>query len=217
MCWTPKVPSCGWPRRCAAPEGRTRSPARYGLSGRSPVTDAFRDGRPLWLTPSELAAYGPTGPTTPETPTTPGVSLGVLPLGGDGKGLGCLVVVDESPGGIDADRRGFIELYAHHVAAGVEAAGPEALTQPHPDLPGPTLDRLRVGSFVLHLGSGRITADTQVLDLFGIAGEDFDGRVETLLSVTVPDDVPALMSVLEPDALTSGTAQLEFRIHAAQR
>ncbi|RSS42040.1 PAS sensor protein, partial [Streptomyces sp. WAC05858] len=65
-------------------------PARYGLSGRSPVTDAFRDGRPLWLTPSELAAYGPTGPTTPETPTTPGVSLGVLPLGGDGKGLGCL-------------------------------------------------------------------------------------------------------------------------------
>ncbi|MGV9855439.1 SpoIIE family protein phosphatase [Streptomyces sp. NPDC003442] len=187
-------------------------PARYPLSGRSPVADAFRAGRPLWLTPTELAAYGPIGPTTPETPTTPGVSLGALPLGGDGKGLGCLVVVDEAPDGIDADRRGFIELYAHHVAAGVEAAGPQALTQRRPELPGLTLDRLRVGSFVLHLDSGRMTADTQVLDLFGIRGEDFDGRVETLLAVAVPDDIPALMSVLEPDLLTSGTAQLEFRI-----
>ncbi|WP_208652940.1 hypothetical protein, partial [Streptomyces rhizosphaericus] len=39
-------------------------PARYPLSGRSPVADAFRAGRPLWLTPTELAAYGPIGPTT---------------------------------------------------------------------------------------------------------------------------------------------------------
>ncbi|WP_443073249.1 SpoIIE family protein phosphatase [Streptomyces sp. S465] len=197
-------------------------PARYPLSGRSPVADAFRTGRPLWLSPDELAGYGRdtpetgTAPGTPETGTapgtTPGVSLGALPLGGDGKGLGCLVVVDEAPDGIDADRRGFLELYAHHVAAGLEAAGPRALAQPGSALPGLTPDRLRVGAFVLVLGTGRMTADTQVLELFGIAPEDFDGRVETLLAAAVPDDVPVLMSVLEPDMLTSGAAHLEFRI-----
>ncbi|QKV91842.1 SpoIIE family protein phosphatase [Streptomyces sp. NA02950] len=192
-----------------SPGGPYALPASYPLSGRSPVADAFRSGHPLWLGPRELAAYGPAAPGRPELPS--GLSLGALPLGGDGQGLGCLVVVDEAPDGIGADRRAFLELYAHHVAAGLEAShGPGRPEQR--SSAGSTLDRLRVGAFVLELSTGRMTADTQMLELFGIQPDDFDGRVETLLASTVPDDVPALMSIVEPGRLTSGTSQLTFRI-----
>ncbi|MEU8826783.1 SpoIIE family protein phosphatase [Streptomyces sp. NPDC048636] len=193
-----------------SPGGPYALPASYPLSGRSPVADAFRSGRPLWLGPRELDAYGTAAPG-PGAST--GLSLGALPLGGDGTGLGALVVVDEAPDGIDADRRAFLELYALHVAAGLEAYGPQHTGRPEQrSLSGSTLDRLRVGAFVLELSTGRMTADTQMLELFGIPPDDFDGRVETLLASTIPDDVPALMSIVEPGRLISGTPQLAFRI-----
>ncbi|MBL1100853.1 SpoIIE family protein phosphatase [Streptomyces sp. 205] len=191
-----------------SPGGPYALPASYPLSGRSPVADAFRSGRPLWLSPAELAEYGPSAPG-PESAA--GLSLGVLPLGGDGRGLGCLVVVDEAPEGIDADRRAFLELYAQHVAAGLEASGPHGRPEQRA-LAGSTLDRLQVGAFVLELSTGRMTADTPTLELFGIPLDDFDGQVETLLASTVPDDVPALMSIVEPGRLTPGSSQLAFRI-----
>ncbi|WP_435243321.1 SpoIIE family protein phosphatase [Streptomyces cucumeris] len=193
-----------------SPGGPYALPASYPLTGRSPVADAFRSGRPLWLGPRELAEYGPAGPG-PGTPA--GLSLGALPLGGDGTGLGCLVVVDEAPDGIDADRRAFLELYSHHVAAGLEASAQPGTGRPDQrSLAGATLDRLQVGAFVLELSTGRMTADTQMLQLFGIPADDFDGRVETLLASAVPDDVPALMSIVEPGRLAPGTSQLAFRI-----
>ncbi|MET7903949.1 SpoIIE family protein phosphatase [Streptomyces sp. NPDC005355] len=185
-------------------------PASYSLSERTPVADAFRTGRPLWLSPDELAAYGP---TDADARIPHGVSLGVVPLGGDGAGLGCLVVVEEAPDGIDADRRSFLELYAQHVAAGLEASGPKALGHPHlPALPAPSLDRLRAGAFVLLPRTGQMTADAPMLELLGIAPEDFDGRVETLLESIVPDDLPALMAIVEPARPTTTTSQLDFRI-----
>ncbi|CAM5279386.1 hypothetical protein SCANM63S_08280 [Streptomyces canarius] len=51
-----------------------------------------------------------------------------------------------------------------------------------------------------------------ILRLFGIDRESFDGRVETLLGRAVPEDLPALMSVVEADHMSIGDRELEFRI-----
>ncbi|MFD7713527.1 SpoIIE family protein phosphatase, partial [Streptomyces sp. NPDC059786] len=62
------------------------------------------------------------------------------------------------------------------------------------------------------MDSGRVEVDAETLALFGIRPADFDGRVETLLALTVPEDLPTLMSVVEPDHLSIGDRELDFRI-----
>ncbi|WP_267246526.1 SpoIIE family protein phosphatase [Streptomyces sp. PR69] len=201
-------------------------PPGYALSGRSPVAEAFQQGRPLWLGSAELAAYRDSGPEAPP----PGVSLGVLPLKAVGRPLGCLVVVDDAAGGFGDERRGFLELYADQVAARLQAGGgPGGRPGDHPEgrlggrpeeaavptqAPGPqpALDHLGIGSFTLTLSIGRIDADERMLELVDIAPDAFDGLVATLLAHTVPDDLPALMSVVEPGQMASGSRELEFRI-----
>ncbi|MEU9775602.1 SpoIIE family protein phosphatase [Streptomyces sp. NPDC047968] len=210
------------------PVARYGLSAGYALTGRSAVVEAYQRGWPLWLGSAEVAAYGDSGPGT----LPPGMSLGVLPLGADGRRLGCLVVVDDAADGFGDDRRGFLELYADQVAARLQAGGgPGGQGDGHPeDRPGrppeeprsrgpatspgaqAALDHLDVGSFTLALSTGRIGADERLLTLVGIAPDAFDGQVATLLAHTVPDDVPALMSVVEPGQMASGSRELEFRV-----
>jgi anti-sigma regulatory factor (Ser/Thr protein kinase)/PAS domain-containing protein len=82
----------------------------------------------------------------------------------------------------------------------------------------PALDRLRAGGFTLTPGSGLITADPAVLDMLGIAPADFDGTVQTLLAHVVPEDLPALMALVEAagsggGGLTGiGGREPEFRV-----
>ncbi|WP_237322853.1 SpoIIE family protein phosphatase [Streptomyces sp. JJ36] len=189
--------------------GRYGLSQRYSLSVRSPVTDAFRTGRALWLSPEEMAAYR--GSWTDRPPA--GMSLGVLPLGGEAERLGCLVVVDETEGGVDPDRRDFLELYADQIAAGLEAEADRLAAggTPRPLL-GHGPDAQLTGAFTLEVSTGRIDADPRVLELVDIAPEEFDGRVESLLTHTVPEDLPALMSIVEPGQLATGSRLLEFRI-----
>nr|WP_310716038.1 SpoIIE family protein phosphatase [Streptomyces lydicus] len=194
-------------------------PTRFPLSGNSPVATAYRTGHPQWLSAAELAEHGVT--TTPPGPDRgngagrpPGeVSVGVLPLGGEAKRLGCLIVVDQAPDAFDADHRHLLELHADQVAAGLEAIAARMMARTERrSLLGPGLDTLRGGAFTLVLHTGRMRADAQVLELFGIAPQDFDRRVETLLERTVPDDVPALMSIVEPGGVPVSGQQLSFRI-----
>ncbi|MEU8684428.1 SpoIIE family protein phosphatase, partial [Streptomyces sp. NPDC048611] len=196
-------------------------PTRYPLSGNSPVAAAFRSGDPLWLGPAELAEYDLTGaPDSPGADPWDGagkppadVSLGVLPLGGSVRRLGCLVVMDKATDAFDADRRHLLELHADQVTAGLEAVAARFMAQAERrSLLGPGLDTLRGGAFTLTLRTGRMDADAQVLELFGIVPEEFDRRVETLLARTVPDDVPALMSIVEPGGLPEAGQQLSIRI-----
>ncbi|MFJ1598737.1 SpoIIE family protein phosphatase [Streptomyces sp. NPDC088261] len=198
--------------RLAQSSGRLRDriplPDLYALSSRSPVTDAYCSGHPLWLGPGDLAAYGETGQRT--LPVD--ISLGALPWR-----LGCLLVVDDDEEGFDVERRDFLEVYADQVAARLEAHGEpgSVLTAgrpPPPVLPAAPPDALRIGKFSLVLGTGRIEADARVLELVDMAPDDFDGRVETLLAHSVPDDLPALMSLMEPGKVTSGSRELEFRV-----
>jgi PAS domain-containing protein/anti-sigma regulatory factor (Ser/Thr protein kinase) len=181
--------------------------ARYPLSARSPLADAFRAGHPLWLDGAALASYREAHREAAGGPA-PGTSLGVLPLGAEAGPVACLAVVDDTPEGFDADRRGFLELYAAHLAERLESAGASRESA----AAGHVLDRVRLGSFALALHTGLVQADTAALTLLGVAPGDFDGRLETLLAHTTPEDVPALMSIVEPALTPPGGRELEFRI-----
>ncbi|MGW0699836.1 SpoIIE family protein phosphatase [Streptomyces sp. NPDC002867] len=192
-------------------------PTHVPLTGRSPAADAFRAGRPLWLGPSDVAAYGVGGDAPllhPGSGTSPRpLSLGALPLGRGATELGCLVVAGDVGGGFDADSRTLLELYADQVAAGLESAAARSSGRaPHPRSHGPSLVPPQGGAFTLTLSTGAMDADPQMLRLLGMAPERFDGRAETLLACAVPDDVPALMDIVEPGRLAEAGGQLAFRV-----
>ncbi|MFF9209103.1 MULTISPECIES: SpoIIE family protein phosphatase [unclassified Streptomyces] len=163
----------------------------YLASGRSPAAEAHRTGRPVWLGPKELAARVP-----PRRVATLDFHLAVLPLRGSG---GCLLAVTDDTGGFDGDARASLALIADAVAAPLPAASGEA-------------GELPANAFSLAMDSGRVTVGDSILRLFGLSREEFDGKVETLLRLTVPEDLPALMSVVELDHMSIGDRELEFRI-----
>ncbi|GAB7102560.1 SpoIIE family protein phosphatase [Streptomyces phaeofaciens JCM 4814] len=162
-------------------------PERLTLADDTPVAQAFRTDHPLWLN-----AEG---------------ALGALPLGADGRRLGCLLVTGDSADGFQAEQRRFLERYADAVARLLRSGTP-------PSVPvlGPALRSLRVGSFVLAPDTGVAEADDTLLDLVGISPDDFDGKADTLLAHALPEDMHALMSVLEPSTDDSGRRELEFRV-----
>ncbi|GHE76632.1 hypothetical protein GCM10014715_34700 [Streptomyces spiralis] len=164
----------------------------YPLAGRSPMADAHRAGRALWLVPEEVADCSDAR-RMPECDAF----MAVLPLPGNGRG--CLLVVTESPGGFDSEDRECLELVA------------EAVACPAPDEAAQG-EELPPNAFSLAMDTGRVEVGDDLLALFGIGRADFDGRVETLLALTVPEDLPALMSVVEADHMTIGERELEFRV-----
>ncbi|GHI02125.1 PAS sensor protein [Streptomyces cellostaticus] len=188
---------------CAASEYGL--PERLSLSGDSPAAHVVRTGRPLWLNPAALASFSEGGPTPPRAET----SLGALPLGTEGRRLGCLVVVGACADGFAAGQRHFLGRYADAVAGLLQAAAGGPVPSP---LLGPALRRLRVGSFALVPDTGLIEADETLLELVGITPDTFDGKADTLLAHALPEDMHTLMSVLEPSAQALGGRELEFRV-----
>ncbi|MEU6313582.1 SpoIIE family protein phosphatase [Streptomyces sp. NPDC047014] len=195
-------------------------PAILAVAGHSPAANAFRSGRPLWLTPKELAAFIEDEPHhfptrvrdgDPHSPAR--ISLGALPLGHGDQELGCLVVAGEVGEGFGPDDRSLLELYADQVAAGLEAVAARLTGHRSPQAHlGQSLVPHQGGAFILELGTGRMEAHAHVLELLGLPPEEFDGQIETLLACAVPDDMPALMAVVEPDRLAAAGQQLAFRI-----
>ncbi|MGV9645597.1 SpoIIE family protein phosphatase [Streptomyces sp. NPDC003514] len=165
----------------------------YALNGPSPAADAHRTGRPVHLGPRELAGFAEAR-RTPEGD----FSLAALTVRGEGA-AGCLLAVTERPGGFDADARDCLELIAGAVTL---PARPTAETGG--DLPA--------DAFSLAVDSGHVEVGADLLALFGLTPAAFDGKVETLLGLTVPEDLPALMSVVEADHMSLGERELEFRV-----
>ncbi|MFE2281639.1 SpoIIE family protein phosphatase [Streptomyces sp. NPDC059454] len=163
----------------------------YPVAGRAPVAEAHR-GRPVWLGPDDLAAQA----QSRRVPSRD-FFLAALPLRGDGGG--CLLAVGERADGFDADDRFCLGLVADALALPAQAATAEAAD-------------LQPGGFSLAMDTGRVRVGEDILELFGLDPDDFDGRVETLLSLTVPEDLPSLMSVVEADHMTIGDRELEFRV-----
>ncbi|MFH9657283.1 SpoIIE family protein phosphatase [Streptomyces sp. NPDC017248] len=164
----------------------------YPAAGSSAVAEAHRTGRPLRLGPAEPAG----GPDARRVPS-PDFTMVVLPLGAAGGG--CLLAVGEHPGGFGAGDRTCLELIARAVAV------------PAPPAPGDP-GELSEDAFSLAMDTGRVEAGDALLRLFGIDRDAFDGRVDTLLGRTVPEDLPTLMSVVEADHMSIGERELEFRI-----
>ncbi|WP_405905071.1 SpoIIE family protein phosphatase [Streptomyces sp. NBC_00828] len=162
----------------------------YPVTGGSPAADAHRSGRALWLGPEEVGRQA-------DARRLPSQDfwLAVLPLRDDG----CLLAVSEHPDGFDPEDRDCLGLIA------------EAVVCP-PPAPETGTDELPASSFSLAMDSGRVEVDEEMLELFGLSPADFDGKVETLLSLTVPEDLPSLMSVVEADHMSIGDRELEFRI-----
>ncbi|MFD3761622.1 SpoIIE family protein phosphatase [Streptomyces sp. NPDC058622] len=195
-------------------------PAILAVAGHSPAANAFRSGCPLWLTPKELATFVEDEPHHFPTrvrdgdPTSPArISLGALPLGLGHRELGCLIVAGEAGDGFSADDRSLLELYADQVAAGLESVATRFAGRKAPQAHlGQSLVPPQGGAFILELSTGRMEAHAHVLELLGLPAEHFDGQVETLLACAVPDDMPALMAVVEPGRLAAAGQQLAFRI-----
>ncbi len=168
----------------------------YPAAGGSPVADAHRGGAAVWLGPEEFA-------DSPESRYVPssGFSLAALPVRGDAGG--CLLALTERPEGFDAEDRACLELVAGAVprpAAPAPAGEVSGDAEPAP------------GAFTLAMDTGRVEVGDDILRLFGLDPGEFDGKVETLLGLTVPEDLPSLMSVTESDHMTIGERELEFRV-----
>ncbi|MFF5362905.1 SpoIIE family protein phosphatase [Streptomyces scabiei] len=158
----------------------------YPASGTTPVADVCRSGRSRWLVSADLQ-----GDPDVRRAHAGDFSLGVLPL----RERGCLVAVGDGTHAFGAEDRHCLDLFAEAVtsSAPTPPAGPGA-------------------SFDLAMDTGRVEVDEGLLELFGMGPDDFDGRVETLIALTVPEDLPALMSVVEADHMSIGDRELEFRI-----
>ncbi|MFD5912739.1 SpoIIE family protein phosphatase [Streptomyces massasporeus] len=163
----------------------------YPRAGRSPAAEAHRRGQRVSLGPAELAEHA----QARRVPSRD-FFLTALPVHGDG---GCLLAVTERPGGFGADDLRCLDLIADAVAFTVPAAPAEA-------------GELPPSAFSLAMDTGRVRVGDDLLDLFGLDPVEFDGRVETLLGLTVPEDLPSLMSVVEADHMSIGDRELEFRV-----
>ncbi|MEU9338799.1 SpoIIE family protein phosphatase [Streptomyces sp. NPDC048290] len=154
------------------------------------LTESAGAPRALYGVPEVYDTARPPGTVSPA-----GASVVAVPARNGGR----LLAVTESPDGFGAEDRACLELIAEAVTA-VRAERPPAAA----DLPP--------GGFVLAMDTGRIDTGEELLDLFGLAPQDFDGRVETLLGLTVPEDLPSLMSVVEAGHMSVGERELDFRV-----
>ncbi|MFR9794945.1 SpoIIE family protein phosphatase [Streptomyces sp. MS06] len=167
----------------------------YAASGTSAAARAYRERRPLWLRPDEAA--------DPEPPPAPVEEffLAALPVRDNTAGDcgGCLLAVTESPGGFDPEERDCLGLVA-------DAVGCPAPAEPA------AVAKASANAFSLAMDSGRVEVGDGILRLFGLTRAEFDGKVESLLGLTVPEDLPSLMSVVEAGQTSPGDRELEFRV-----
>ncbi|BBC38897.1 PAS/PAC sensor protein [Streptomyces graminofaciens] len=157
----------------------------YPAAGTTAVAEVCRSGQPRWLDFAALAEDADVRRAPAKD-----FSVGVLPL----RERGCLVAVTDGANGFAAGDRQCLDLLTEAITFATGPVGPG-------------------GAFTMAMDTGQVEADNELLELFGIDAGDFDGRVETLLAQTVPEDLPALMSVVEADHMfVGGDRELEFRI-----
>ncbi|MFJ3441617.1 SpoIIE family protein phosphatase [Streptomyces sp. NPDC086081] len=191
------------------PEGDVTRGVRGAPSGRpvegrdraAAVVEAYVRGRAVWLDGGDSPAWGEDGAAP--------VPFGAVPLGAAGGWLGCLVVVGEAGEGFGGEQREFLERYAEAVTGRLRGEADRSAPAPLLDS---ALRAMGVGSFALTPGTGLVETDRALRELLGVPEDGFDGKTDTLLSYSVPEDVPALLSVIEPSAQTPGRRELEFRI-----
>ncbi|WP_369069667.1 SpoIIE family protein phosphatase [Kineococcus terrestris] len=162
------------------------------------VEDAAADERVASLPPVRSGAVG--------------AYLGVPLVADDGHVVGALCVFDPAP---RAWRDTDVEVLTELAAAAVAELELSALSLRYES------DRLRwqlavaaggVGSFDWDLRTGDLVWDAQMLALFGLDEESFDGRIETFVAGLHPDDRDRVDRALREAVDTCGAYQAEYRV-----
>ncbi|WP_164011539.1 GAF domain-containing protein [Pyxidicoccus trucidator] len=112
--------------RCMGEDSRMLSGVfgKVPLEEPSPMTEAIREARPVWLeTPDAMAFRFPElAERCEQAQGTSAPSAACLPLAVDGRALGALQFSFAEPHAFDADERAFLELLAHHAAQALARA-----------------------------------------------------------------------------------------------
>ena len=162
------------------------------------VPDAATDLRVAHLPPVRTGAVG--------------AYLGVPLLAEDGSAVGAMCVFDPGPRAWSPEDVSLLQQLASSAVAELELT---ALTAEHETgrvLWELALDAAGIGTFDWELGTGRLTWDERLLELFGLRREEFDGTIEGFNARLHPDDLPRVERVLQEAVATGGVFRAEYRV-----
>jgi PAS domain S-box-containing protein len=172
---------------------------------------ALRDGALVWLPTTD--------PRAGDLPAGTGI-VAVPLLAAEASSLGVLSVVTVR-GVPSVAQRNFLEALARWVC--------ERLARPAPTtgslnpawwnaerLAGPRLQQareaVRIGSWVQDLRTGDVIYDETTMTILGIDPETFDGRVDTVVGLVHPDDLPRVVAAVEQAIRQRSEYAAEYRL-----
>ncbi|WP_409468067.1 SpoIIE family protein phosphatase [Streptomyces sp. HC307] len=195
-----RVPGDSRPLHLAATGGLPREFAQewgtLGWEDETAPVRALRDGAFVWLPTTDTQACA----------LPAGTGIAAVPLlAAEGSSLGVLSVVTVC-GAPSVAQRDFLEALAQWVcerlacpAPATGSLGPAWWNAEH--LAGPRLQQareaVRVGSWDQDLRTGDVIYDEATLTVLGIDPETFDGRVDTVVGLIHPDDLPRVVAAVE--------------------
>ncbi|MEU6908986.1 SpoIIE family protein phosphatase [Streptomyces coeruleorubidus] len=210
-----RIPGDSRPLHLAATGGLPREFAQewesLGWQDATAPVRALRDGALVWL------------PTTDTQALAASVGTGIVAvplLAVEGSSLGVLSVVTVS-GVPSVAQRAFLETLARwvcerltHPAPSTGSLGPAWWNAEH--LAGPRLqharEAVRVGSWEQNLRTGDVVYDEATLTILGIDPETFDGRVDTVVGLVHPDDLPRVVAAVEQAIRQRSEYAAEYRL-----
>ncbi|WP_232789578.1 SpoIIE family protein phosphatase [Streptomyces jeddahensis] len=172
---------------------------------------ALRDGALVWLPATDTRACA--------LPADAGiVAVPLLAAGGSSLGVLSVVTVCGVP---SVAQRDFLEALAQWVcerlidpAPVTGSLGPAWWNAEH--LAGPRLQQaregVRVGSWDQDLRTGKVIYDEATLAILGIDPETFDGRVDTVVGLVHPDDLPRVVAAVEQAIRQRSDYAAEYRL-----
>ncbi|MEO3754115.1 SpoIIE family protein phosphatase [Streptomyces sp. B6B3] len=180
-----------------------------GLRGTDPAPPAraVRNDAPVWQ-PASMALGVPAD-----------TGMMSVPLRGSEEVLGALtVLVGNLTGGPSPRQRGELDDLAEWAAERLRRVPPATrillLGGSDPaisDVPR-ALEAVRVGAWEYDVRTGEVAWNASMLEVLGLAAEDFDGRVETWQRVVHPDDLPRVMAEVARAMRERGETEFEYRV-----
>ncbi|MGI5194493.1 SpoIIE family protein phosphatase [Streptomyces sp. CA-288835] len=210
-----RIPGDSRPLHLAAAGGLPREFAQQwetlGWQDETAPIRALRDGALVWLPTTDTQARA----------LPAGTGIAAVPLlAAEGSSLGVLSVVTVS-GVPSVTQRDFLEALARwvcerlaHPAPTTGSLNPAWWNVEH--LAGPRLQQareaVRVGTWDQNLRTGDVVYDETTMAILGIDPESFDGRVDTVVELVHPDDLPRVVAAVERAIRQRGEYAAEYRL-----
>ncbi|WP_235990617.1 SpoIIE family protein phosphatase [Streptomyces ureilyticus] len=172
---------------------------------------ALRDSALVWLPTTDTQARA----------LPAGTGIAAVPLlAAEGSSLGVLSVVTVS-GAPSVTQRDLLEALARwvcerlaHPAPTTGSLNPAWWNAEH--LAGPRLQQareaVRVGTWDQNLRTGDVVYDETTMAILGIDPETFDGRVDTVVGLVHPDDLPRVVAAVDRAIRQRGEYAAEYRL-----